>query len=106
MSSEKLTKSHIFQQLFEGIKTSNAYGGIFPEMFKLINIVLTLPVGTATVERSFSQLKMIKTRLCNRLNDTNLRILICIAIEGPDMNLVDFNAILDTFKEKNRCITL
>ena len=50
MSSKKLTKSPTFQQVFQGIQKAAAYGGIFPEMFKLINIMLTLPVGTATVE--------------------------------------------------------
>ena len=34
---------------------SNGYGDIFTEMFKLINIMLTLLVGTAAVERSVSQ---------------------------------------------------
>ncbi len=34
-----------------------------------ISIMLALPVGKATAERSFSQMK---TRLCNRLSDDNL----------------------------------
>ncbi len=106
MSSEKLTKSPTFQQVFQGIQKADAYGGIFPEMFKLINIMLTLPVGTATVERSFSQMKMIKTRLRNRLNDTNLKRLMRIAIEGPELKFVDFDQILDVFTEKNRRISL
>ena len=106
MSSKKLTKSTTFQQVFQGIQKAEAYGGIFPEMFKLINITLTLPVGTATVERSFSQMKMIKTRLHNRLNDTNLKRLMRIAIEGPEMKLVDFDEVLDVFRENNRRISL
>ena len=40
-----------------------SYADIFPETFKVIQILLTLPVGTATVERSFSQMKMIKLDL-------------------------------------------
>ena len=79
---------------------------IFPEMLKLINIMLTLPVGTATVERSLSQMKMIKTRLRNRLNGTNLKRLMQIAIEGPEMKLVDFDEVLDVFRENNRRISL
>ena len=75
-------------------------------MFKLINIMLTLPVETATVERSFSQMKMIKTRLCNRLNDTNLKQLMRIAIEGPEMKLVDFDEVIDVFRENNGRISL
>ena len=64
---------------------ADAYGGIFPEMFKLINIMLTLPVGTATVERSFSQMKMIKTRLRNHLNDTNPKRLMRIAMSRNEV---------------------
>ena len=106
MSSKKLTKIPNFQQIFQGIQKAGAYGGIFPEMFKLINIMLTFPVGTATVERSFSQMKIIKTRLRNRLNDTNLKRLMRIAIEGSEMKLVDFDEVLDVFSEKNRRINL
>ena len=87
-------------------RKADAYGGIFPEVFKLINIMLTLPVGTATVEMSFSQMKMIKTRLRNHLNDTNLKKLMRIAIEGPEMKLVDFDEVLDVFRENNRRISL
>ena len=75
-------------------------------MFKLMNIILALPVGTATVERSFSQMKMIKTRLRNRLNDSNLTRLMRIGIEGPELNSVNFAEILDIFKQKNRRISL
>ena len=87
-------------------RKADAYGGIFPVMFKLINIMLTLPVGRATVEKSFSQMKMIKTRLRNRLNDTNLNRIMRIAIEGPEMKLVDFDEVLDVFRENNRRISL
>ena len=66
MSSKKLFKSPTFQQVFQEILQAATYGGNFPEMFTLINIILTMPVGTATVERSFSQM-MIKTRLHNSL---------------------------------------
>ena len=80
---------------------SHTYGGIFPETWKLLNITMALPVGTATVECSFSQMKLIKTRLRSRLSVSNLEHLMKISIEG-----VDFNAILDIFKQKNRRILL
>ena len=44
-----------------------------------------LPVGTATVERSFSQMKLIKTRLRSRLSDSNLEHLMKISIEDPPL---------------------
>jgi len=39
--------------------------------------------GTASVERSFSQMKMIKTQLRNRLSEKSLSYLMKIAIESP-----------------------
>ena len=63
-------------------------------------------VGTATVERSFSQMKMIKTRLRNRLGDLNLSRIMRIAIEAPDLKNVNFEEILDIFKRNNRRIPL
>ncbi len=51
---------------------TGAYSGIFPETFKLLNIILVIPVGTASVERSFSAMKLIKTRLCSGITDGNL----------------------------------
>ena len=75
-------------------------------MMKLLNILLILPVGTATVERSFSDMKMIKTRLRNRLSDDNLQHLMRVAIEGLELKDVDFNAILEVFKSKTRRLLL
>ena len=60
-------------------------------------------VGTATVHRSFSQMKL-KTRLRNQLADENLVYLMRIAIEGPDLSAVNFDEVLDIFKQKNRSI--
>ncbi len=82
------------------------YNDIFPETFKLMNIILTIPIGTASVERSFSQMKMIKTRLRNRLSHGSLAQLMRIAIEGPDPTLVNFEEILEIFKESNHRIQL
>ncbi len=66
-----------------------------------VYVLLALSVGTATVERSFSHMKMIKTRPRNRLSDENLTHLMRIAIEG-----LNLSEILDIFKEKNRRIRL
>ena len=82
------------------IKVKN-YSVIFPEIFKIMNILLVIPVGTASVERSFSQMKMIETRLCNRLADTTLAQLMQIAIEGPELGDADFDKILEVFGERN-----
>ena len=72
------------------------YGGIFPETWKLLNILMALPVCIVSVERSFSEMKLIKSHLrtCSRLSDSNLEHLMKIAIEGPELTVVDFDGIL------------
>ena len=82
------------------METSHTYGGIFPETWKLLNITMALPVGTASVEWSFSQMKLIKSHLRSRLSDTNLEHLMKIAIEGPHLSDIDFTEILDIIKLK------
>ena len=56
---------------------------MFPNLSIIANICLSIPVGTASVERSFSQIKMIKTRLRNLLGELSLSLLMKIAIESP-----------------------
>ena len=80
-------------------EAGNTYSTMFPNIFKLLNLLLTWPVGTATVERSFRQVKMVKTRLRSRLNDVNLARQMRIAIKGPQLSTTDFSEILDIFKE-------
>ncbi len=65
---------------------TGAYTGIFPdrEAFKLIPVI---PVGTASVERSFSAMKLIKTRL---ITDGNLGRLMRISMKGRSLPAVDF----------------
>ena len=55
--------------------------------------------GTASVERSFSYMKLIKTRIRN--TDQTLGRLMRIAIGGPELSAVNFDEILEIFKQKN-----
>ena len=91
----KSTKPPSLQDVKVEMEISGAYKEIFPGMFMLLDILLSLPVGTASVERSFSQIKLVKKRLRNRITDDNLARLMCIAIEGPELTAIDFEKILD-----------
>ena len=51
-------------------------------------------------------MKMVKTRLRNRISDVNLPKLMRIAIEGPDLSIIDFQEILEVFKETTHRIQL
>ena len=92
------------QDIKDSMETS--YACIFPETFKMMNIFLALPIGTASVERSLSHLKMIKTRLRSRLSDCSVAQLMRKSIEGPEIDAVEFEEILETFKEHNHRILL
>ena len=79
---------------------------MFPNIVKLLSILLCLPVSTASVERSFSAMKTIKTRLRNRLSDVTLSHLMRIAIEGPDtLSDLDLDEIVNIWsKMKTRVL--
>ena len=51
-------------------------------------------------------MKLVKTRLRNRITDDNLARFMRIAIEGPELTAIDFEKILDIFKGKHRRISL
>ena len=74
---------------------------MFPNLNVLANVCLTIPVSAVSVECSFSQMKLIKTRLRNRIGDAGLNYFILIAIESPDV-LTDseLDCIVDIWKEK------
>ncbi len=59
-------------------------------------------MGIASVERSFSAMKLIKTRLCSGITDGNLGQLMRISIKGPALPAVDFSEVLNIFEQKNR----
>ena len=58
------------------------------------------------MERSFSRLKIIKARLRSRLSDCCVALLMSISIEGPKIDAVEFEEILEIFKEHNHRILL
>ena len=80
---------------------------LFPNLSKLASISLSIPVTTASVERSFSQMNLIKTRLRSSLSDRNLSNLMKITIESP-AELMDshLEEVVDIWKRKSRRIVV
>ena len=67
----------------------------------LASLAVTLPVTTATVERSFSDMKLIKTHLRNRFGEESLDQAMHICIEGLDtLNSDDLKDIVTHWKEQ------
>ncbi|KAL5256424.1 hypothetical protein ACHWQZ_G011604 [Mnemiopsis leidyi] len=68
-----------------------------PELTRLINLALTIPLTVCSAERSFSALRRIKTRLRNSMGDQRLSDLALIALEIRLVEGIDIEHIIDRF---------
>ncbi|KAL9685702.1 hypothetical protein QQ045_023153 [Rhodiola kirilowii] len=67
---------------------------LFPLVDRLIRLVLTLPVSTATTERAFSAMKIIKTRLRNKMEDGYLSGCMMLHIEKEYVDDIDSEMVM------------
>ncbi|XP_019251152.1 PREDICTED: uncharacterized protein LOC109230075 [Nicotiana attenuata] len=72
--------------------------GTYPLIFQLVKFALLLPVATATVERAFSAMKLIKTDLRSRMDDEFLSSCLVPYIEKDVFSLIPNEAIMNTFQ--------
>ncbi|PKU70647.1 hypothetical protein MA16_Dca026438 [Dendrobium catenatum] len=72
---------------------------IFPLVFSLIKLALILPITTATVERAFSAMKIIKNRLRNRMGDSWMNDCLLIYIEKDIFSCIDNDLIVQRFQK-------
>jgi hypothetical protein len=80
---------------------------VFPLVYRLIELALLLPVATATVERAFSAMKIIKTELRNKMTDGWLNDLMLCYIEREIFKRLDLQQIKKAFQnKKNRQMQL
>ena len=70
---------------------------------KLIRLVLILPVSTSTTNRAFLAMKLLKTRLRNRMEDEFLADNMIVYIENEIAGNFTIEMIIDEFYSmKNR----
>ena len=62
--------------------SNKTISSIFPNKSAFAQVCHVVPIHTADVERTFSQLKLIKTRIRNCLAESTLDSLLRISIEG------------------------
>ena len=68
-------------------------------VYRLLKLVLVLPVATATVERIFSAMKTVKTKLRNRMGDDYMNHCLICNVEKEKMLKVTNEAVVDRFKK-------
>jgi len=75
----------------------------FSETLKIISLVLTLPISTASNERFFSSLKRVKSYIRSTMGDERLSDLLVVSVEKEEANKINLNDAVDSFsKLKNR----
>jgi len=90
------------QKLFKMFCIANL-GSVFPILYYVLKLSVTLPVSSCSVERCFSKLKLIKTRLRTTMLQDRLEDLIRISCEN-DIE-PDFENIIKIFAAKSTVLT-
>ncbi|XP_074567513.1 uncharacterized protein LOC141824165 [Curcuma longa] len=74
---------------------------VFSLVYRLIELALVLPVTTASVERVFSAMKIIKTDLRNRMGDEWMNDSLVVYIEKEIFATIENEQILQHFQQMN-----
>ncbi|GKB92831.1 ribonuclease H-like domain-containing protein [Tanacetum coccineum] len=75
---------------------------MYPLIDRLIRLILTLHVSTATSERAFSKMKLVKTRLCSTMSDDFLKSSMILSIEREIVSTLCNEKIIDDFYSKSQ----
>ncbi|CAI6345368.1 unnamed protein product [Macrosiphum euphorbiae] len=85
--------------LYSISKILNQLPNGFQETLKIINILMTLPVTTASNERFFSSLKLVKTHLRLTMGNERLSDLLVIAVESDVSGKINLDDAVDIFSK-------
>lgn len=78
----------------------NNLSEIYPNCIIVLQIILTSPVTTATAERSFSKLKIIKNYLRSTISQERFTSLSILSIEHEIAKSLDYNDVVLEFASK------
>ena len=76
---------------------------VYPLVFLLIRLALVLPVATATVERVFSGMNIMKNRLRNRMGDQLMNDNLIVYVEKDIFDSIDNEVIVQRFQNMKPC---
>ncbi|XP_023729570.1 uncharacterized protein LOC111877281 [Lactuca sativa] len=72
---------------------------IYPMVYLLLKLALTLSVATSTVERAFSGMKLIKNNLRNKMSDQFMNDCLVSYIEKDVLDSISNDIIIDFFRK-------
>jgi len=107
-SSSDATAGGVPSSLVAFVSYIAQYGEAFHELYRLGRIAVSLPVSTASCERTFSAMQHIKTWARNSMSDSRLSHLAVLTIERERCISLSVDAVVDAFAvaHKNRRIAL
>lgn len=98
-----LSKSEKPKNLFELYDELKPLQCAYSEIIKIVKILITLPVTTASTERLFSVLSLVKTYLRTSMRNDRLSDLLLMASEKALVRNLNYEALVDNFaKLKSR----
>ncbi|XP_010229985.1 uncharacterized protein LOC100829763 [Brachypodium distachyon] len=71
----------------------------YPLVYQLVKLALTLPVATATVERCFSAMKIVKSALRNKISDDFMNHSLICYVEKELLDRISNEVIVKRFHE-------
>ncbi|CAK6979961.1 hypothetical protein KUCAC02_028363 [Scomber scombrus] len=92
----KKAQGHVVNDTLEFLALMRPYRDAFVDLYRLICISLTLPVISASSERSFSCLRRIKNYLRNSSGDTRNSNLALLSINKERTKTLDVQRIIDS----------
>jgi hypothetical protein len=75
-------------------------------VYKLLKLVLVLPVATASVERAFSSMNYVKNKLRNKMGDEYLNNSLVTFVEREFFNQVKDEDVINLFNQGDRRVIL
>ena len=70
---------------------------VYAGLYELYRIFVTLPVTTASCERSFSKLAIVKNKLRSTMSQDRLQSLLILFVEGDLTNTTEFEPVIERF---------
>ena len=69
----------------------------FPDLRRLLQLALTVPVANVAAERSFSSMRKIRTYIRSTMTEQRLSCIALLSIESELTNSIDVNQLVDIF---------
>ena len=98
LSKFQVTKVRTISEMLLNVPSAKA---LFSEIDRLLRIYFTIPISTATAERSFSSLRRIKTFLRSTMTEARLNNVLLLHAHKDNTDQLDLCNIAETFASLN-----